>query len=212
MDLKTIPWKKNGLHLRNPHQKGRINISPCFLYLSRYIYTYIIISNFSLILNLLIRGVAALSKQSPIKTPDSTSISKSITRNIRYEKEFVHILQTSELRSQLANAFGTEADEKRSSAPTLRWKSSWSYPCQENSTTNSEWTSIPRIICSLQAHDSNSKHTQCLGRPGSEYLLNQYDWWCKDWCFQYEHSQPNQTVGYAADKVNEFSPLMLMNM
>lgn len=76
----------------------------------------------------------------------SSFISKSITPNIRYGEEFVHILQTSELWSQLANTYGTEAGEKMNSAPALRWKSSWSRPCQENSTTNSEWTSIPRIM------------------------------------------------------------------
>lgn len=79
---------------------------------------------FLLFLNLLKTGLTALLKQSAIKTPDSTSISKSITRNTRYEKEFVHILQTSELWSQLAKTFGTEAGEKRCPAPTLRWKSS----------------------------------------------------------------------------------------
>lgn len=40
------------------------------------------------------------------RTPDSTSISKNITHNIRYEKKLVHILQTLELRSQLAKALG----------------------------------------------------------------------------------------------------------
>lgn len=38
----------------------------------------------------------------------------------RYKKEFVGVLQTSELWSQLANTIGTEAGENRYFAPTLR--------------------------------------------------------------------------------------------
>lgn len=53
--------------------------------------------------------VGAVTKQSAIKTRDSTAISKSTSHNKRYEQEFVHILQISEVWSQLANTFGGEA-------------------------------------------------------------------------------------------------------
>lgn len=52
--------------------------------------------------------------------PNFTSISKSITRNTRYEKEFSHILQTSELWSQLAKTFGIDSGEEINYAPMLR--------------------------------------------------------------------------------------------
>lgn len=196
MGLKTIPWKI-ALQLSNPDQEGTDHFSfCCFPGTKRWRekkHIHLSLSRTFLLSLIFWRGVAALSKQSPIKTPDSTYISKSITCNIRYEKEFVHILQTSELWSQLANTFGTEAGEKRYSAPTLRWKSSWSHSSQENSTTNSEWTSIPRIMLYYAAckhRIQTEKHIRCLGGPGSEYLLNQHDWWCKDWRFKNLYLKP----------------------
>lgn len=41
---------------------------------------------------------------------------------MRYEKEFTHVLQTSELWSQMANTSGTETSERRYSVPTTEVK------------------------------------------------------------------------------------------
>lgn len=97
-------------------------------------------------------------------------ISKSITHYTKYGKEFVHILQTSEVWSQLANTFGREVNEKRIGGENLP---GIIHARKFQRQTLSE--PLSRIMLYYAAHHSNSKHALGLGRPGSQHLLTKTD-------------------------------------